>query len=281
MKSVYCQILSLPLVLSILCAGACSGPQEEPVPAHDTFTIESSVMDETRLINVYLPPDYGQDTEKNYPVLYMPDGGVGEDFPHIANTIDAAIRAGEMRSIVLVGIENTERRRDMTGPTEVAEDRKIAPVVGGSAAFRGFIAKELVSQIHTRYRVTDESGIIGESAAGLFIMETFFLQPELFDVYIAISPSIWWNNEEIVRRAAERLSAGSDADLDLYLTSANEEDIAPAVSRLAEVLNESASSGLRWRYEPRPDLRHHNIYRSVAPVVLREYYSSKRVPEGN
>jgi hypothetical protein len=78
-----------------------------------------------------------------YPVLYMPDGGLQEDFPHVATTVDTAIRAGEMRPLIVVGIENTERRRGMTGPTQVDEDRKIAPRVGGSAAFRGFIRDEV------------------------------------------------------------------------------------------------------------------------------------------
>ena len=263
------------LALVIFGVGACSGQRDEPVPAHDAFTIESRETNESRQINVYLPPDYGKTNTMRYPVLYMPDGGVREDFPHIATTIDIAIRAGEMQPIVMVGIENTERRRDMTGPTEVPEDRKVAPHVGGSAAFRAFISKELVPQIHTRYRVTDESGIIGESAAGLFIVETFFLQPELFDKYIAISPSIWWNNEELVRRAGERLQAHQDMDIDLYLSSANEDDVVPPVSRLAEILRSDAPPGLRWQYEPRPDLRHNNIYRSVSPQVLRRFYAAK------
>ncbi len=232
-------------------------------------------MNESRVINVYLPPGYVEPTGELYPVLYMPDGGIQEDFPHIANTIDAGIRAGEMKPMVLVGIENTERRRDMTGPTSVAKDREVAPVVGGSAAFRDFISTELIPEIHARYRVTSESGIIGESAAGLFIVETFFLQPELFDIYIAISPSIWWNDEELVKQAAKRLAAGPKLDIDLYLTSADETDIAPPVFRLAEELRKNSPSGVRWTYKPRPDLRHNNIYRSVAPAVLREYFSAK------
>jgi len=266
---------AIVLVVVVLAFGACSDSKEETVPPHDTFQIESKVMNEARVINVYLPPNYVEAKEEKYSVLYMPDGGVLEDFPHIANTIDAGIRSGEMKPIVLVGIENTERRRDMTGPTSVAKDREIAPVVGGSADFRNFIATELIPEIHSRYRVTNESGIIGESAAGLFIVETFFLQPELFDTYIAISPSIWWNNEDLVRKAAKRLSAAQNHDLDLYLTSANETDIAPAVSRLAEIFRKNDLPDLQWTYEPRPDLRHNNIYRTVAPVVLRTYYSEK------
>jgi predicted alpha/beta superfamily hydrolase len=246
---------------------------DEPVPPHEAFTVESAALQETRRINVYTPPGYNAAGATRYPVLYMPDGGVQEDFPHVATTIDTAIRAGEMRPLLLVGIENTERRRDMTGPTEVEEDRKIAPRVGGSAAFRRFIADELMPEVRRRYRGSDETAIIGESLAGLFIVETFFLQPELFETYIALSPSLWWNNEDLVRRAGKRLEARPDLRKTLYLSSANEDNIAPAAARLAEVLRANAPSGLRWQYRPRPDLRHDTIYRALSPQVLRELFA--------
>ncbi|HEX8831755.1 MAG TPA: alpha/beta hydrolase-fold protein, partial [Longimicrobium sp.] len=87
------------------------------MPPHDTFTLPSAALAETRRINVYLPPMYDPAGDACCGVLYMPDGGVEEDFPHVASAADAAIRAGEMRPMLIVGIENTERRRDMTGPT--------------------------------------------------------------------------------------------------------------------------------------------------------------------
>lgn len=246
---------------------------EEQGPPHETFTIESTVLNETRRINVYKPPGYAAAERKRYPVLYMLDGGVQEDFPHVATDVDTAIRGGQMRPVFIIGIENTERRRDTTGPTEVETDRKIAPRVGGSAAFRAFIARELVSQVRHRYRVTEERGIIGESLAGLFIVETFFMAPELFGTYIALSPSLWWNHEELVRRAAGRLKARPQLHAALYLASADEDNIAPAAARLAEALRGSAPAGLRWQYEPRPDLHHDNIYRTLSPQVLRGWFA--------
>lgn len=246
---------------------------DEGVPPHETFTVESAALQETRRINVYTPPGYDAAGAARYPVLYMPDGGVQEDFPHVATTIETAIRAGEMRPLILVGIENTERRRDMTGPTGVEEDRKIAPRVGGSAAFRRFIGDELMPEVRRRYRVSDETAIIGESLAGLFIVETFFLQPELFGTYIALSPSLWWNNEDLVRQAGERLKARPNLRKILYLSSADEEDIASAAARLVEVLRAKAPAELRWQYKPRPDLRHDNIYRAASPQVLRELFA--------
>jgi predicted alpha/beta superfamily hydrolase len=265
------------LLLAVLVAGspAWAETAEEAVPPHQSFTLESKTLGEARRINVYTPPGYDAAGATRYPVLYMPDGGVKEDFPHIATAVDTAIRAGELRPLLVVGIENTERRRDMTGPTEAAEDRKIAPRVGGSAAFRGFIRDELMPQVRSRYRVTDETAIIGESLAGLFIVETFFLQPKLFDTYIALSPSLWWNGDELVLKAGKRLAAQPGLRNTLYLSAANEENIAPQTARLAETLRKSAPAGLTWQFDPRPDLRHDNIYRSVAPQVLRKWFAPK------
>lgn len=261
--------------LAVLAMGSLPPPAEaaEPVPAHQSFTLESKALKETRRINVYLPPGYEAAKSTRYPVLYMPDGGLEEDFPHIATTVDTGIRAGEIRPLIIVGIENTERRRDMTGPTEVDTDKKIAKRVGGSAAFRDFIRDELMPSVRRKYRVTDETAIIGESLAGLFIVETFFLQPKMFGTYLALSPSLWWNSDELVRKAAERLKQLPDLHNGLYLAAANEEIISPQATRLAETLRTGAPSGLKWQFDPRPDLRHDNIYRSLAPQVLRQWFA--------
>src|SRR5690349_14675843 len=73
----------------------------EPMPPHPSFTLESTKLKETRRINVYLPPGYDSATSTRYPVLYMPDGGEQEDFPHVTTTVDTAIRAGEMRPLIV------------------------------------------------------------------------------------------------------------------------------------------------------------------------------------
>jgi predicted alpha/beta superfamily hydrolase len=250
-------------------------PAPEAMPAHVTFTLESRVLQEPRRINVYTPPGYEAATDTRYPVLYMPDGGEQEDFPHLATAVDTAIRAGELRPLILVGIENTERRRDMTGPTQVESDKKIAPRVGGSAAFLAFIRDELMPQVQGRYRVTDETAIIGESLAGLFIVETFFLAPGLFDTSVALSPSLWWNADELVKKAEERLQSQPGMKATLYFASADEDEIAPQSARLAETLRAKAPAGVQWSYEPRPDLRHDNIYRSMEAKVLRQAFAPK------
>lgn len=173
----------------MLCVPAvwAAEPVSEVPPPHQSVVLDSAVMKEQRRINVYLPSTLQE--ERRYPVIYMPDGGLAEDFPHVANTIDAAIREGRMAPVILVGIDNTQRRRDMTGPTTVKKDRKIAPVVGGAAEFRKFIATELVPWVEANHPASERRGIIGESAAGLFIVETFFEMPGLFETSIAWIPA--------------------------------------------------------------------------------------------
>ena len=167
-----------------------------PLTIGETFTLASEVLGEVRTINVYRPPAYGDTSAAPRPVLYMPDGGISEDFLHIAGLLQISVLNGTMRPFLLVGIENTERRRDLTGPTRVAKDSSIAPRVGGSAAFRRFIRTELMPEINARFRTTAESAIMGESLAGLFVVETFLHEPDLFDTYIAFDPSLWWNDAQ-------------------------------------------------------------------------------------
>ncbi|MBK8673159.1 MAG: alpha/beta hydrolase, partial [Bacteroidetes bacterium] len=161
---------------------------------------------ETRNINVWTPPEYKTNTAP-LPVMYMADGGIiEEDFPHVANTLAKLIKAKSIPPMILVGIANTQRRRDLTGPTEIEEDKAIAPIVGGSEKFRAFIKEELFPEINKRYRTTNEKSIIGESLSGLFVVETFFLEPDMFDNYIAVDPSLWWNNHYLVRTAKDHLA---------------------------------------------------------------------------
>ena len=180
-------------------AAAVPARQPAPLTIGDTFTLESKVLNEVRRINVYLPPPYSHSTDVRLPVLYMPDGGMAEDFLHVAGLVQVLVGNGSMRPFVLVGIENTQRRRDLTGPTSNDEDKKIAPQVGGSAAFRTFIRSELMPAVNARYRTASETAIMGESLAGLFVVETLFLEPDMFDTYIAFDPSVWWNDGGLLK----------------------------------------------------------------------------------
>jgi len=136
----------------------------------------------------------------------MPDGGIDEDFPHVVRTVDSLVAIGAIPPMIVVGVPNTERRRDLTGPTRVSSDSTIAPHVGRSGAFRQFFRQELIPTIDARYATTRERAIIGESLAGLFVVETLLREPLLFDRYVAFDPSLWWNGGALVDSASTLLS---------------------------------------------------------------------------
>jgi predicted alpha/beta superfamily hydrolase len=263
------------IILSALIVPGLSIPagaleKASPLVIGETFTIDSKFLSETRRINVYLPAGYAESPNARLPVLYMPDGGMAEDFLHVAGLVQVSVGNGTMRPFLLVGIENTQRRRDLTGPTENAEDKKIAPQVGGSEAFRAFIRQELIPQVKTRYRTTHEVAIVGESLAGLFVVETFLLQPDLFDTYIAFDPSLWWNHHKLVDDAAERLRARPKLEKTLYVASSGEDR--EDTQRFAEVLAKAAPSGIHWHYERMPDEKHSTIYHPAALKAFRAVF---------
>jgi predicted alpha/beta superfamily hydrolase len=244
-----------------------------PLVSH-TFLLTSAVLSETRRINVFVPRAHDVRDGAPLPVLYMPDGGQAEDFPHVAETVQALVAAGRMMPVLLVGIENTERRRDLTGPTTVDKDKKIAVRVGGSAAFRQFLRSELMPHIGANYRVTADKGIIGESLAGLFVVETLLLEPDLFDRYVAISPSLWWNDDALVRTADASIKALPARPTKIFLTSADEESIVPGTARLAAALLAHAPAGVSLSFKPMPKEHHHTIYRASEALALETVYAS-------
>lgn len=269
----------LPLIAAVLLLTGCRNgivgnappnyAEGDTLLPHDTLSVASAVLGERRPINVYLPPTYAADTLRRFPVLYMPDGGEQEDFPHVSATVDSMIREGAIPPVLVVGIANTVRRRDLTPPTSVEDDRKVAPVVGHAPLFRRFVQDELMPEIQRRYRTADTTAVVGESLAGLWIVDTFFETPGLFDRYIAISPSLWWNGHRRVTDAPAWLAAHPDASARLYLTHADEEDIAPHVAALDSIFQTAALPGLVWTYVPRPDLTHATVYRATKRDALR------------
>lgn len=276
----------LALLLFCLTLTACTiaknaTPSEHstaPLTIGESFTLDSQVLAELRHINVFTPTAYGQKFDTPLPVLYMPDGGMDEDFLHIAGLMQVLVSNGSVRPFILVGIENTVRRRDMTSQTTNPEDLKIAPVVGGSAKFRQFIKEELMPSVRSRYRTTDEAAIIGESLAGRFVVETLFLEPDLFSTYIALDPSIWWNNEELAKASDSRLKTPPTTHKTVFLSSSNEPDLARLTAQLAANFESHRTSTIDFHYKPLPTESHATIYHPAAHIAFRTVFAPPPAP---
>ncbi|HXD50058.1 MAG TPA: alpha/beta hydrolase-fold protein [Gemmatimonadaceae bacterium] len=253
---------------SVLCIPKKRAAQPTASLPRDTLVVDSQILHEPRLINVYLPNAY-RDATRRLAVLYMPDGGMDEDFPHVVRAVDALVARKAIPPTIVVGIPNTQRRRDLTGPTRVASDSAIAPQVGGSASFRSFIRDELIPVIDRRYRTTSQRAIVGESLAGLFVVDTFLHDAALFDRYVAFDPSLWWNRGALVDSTASLLAAvpKSTGPERLFVASSRD-DIDSETTRFAGVLRRSAPPRLDWKFEPHPELTHATIFAALESAGL-------------
>ncbi|QIK97088.1 alpha/beta hydrolase [Sphingomonas sp. HDW15A] len=231
-----------------------------------SHTIESSVLHERRTVTVVLPPSYAKQPERKYPMLFVIDGGVEQDLLHVAGVAQLGAMWGRSGDAIVVGIETKDRRRELVGPTADPELLKKYPTAGQSAAFRRFLATEVRPVIERTYRANGKAVVIGESLAGLFIVETYMDQPELFDGYAAIDPSLWWDKEALSRRGSAAIGR-KQADKRLYLAMAKEQSEEPAAMR--RLADKAAATGAHFCLAERPDLTHATIYQQLSPQALQ------------
>ena len=162
--------------------------------------IKSKILNENRILNIYLPNGYSKDSLKSYPVIYLLDGSIDEDFIHIAGIVQFGSFSwiNMIPETIVVGISNVDRKRDFTFPTTIKKDKEDFPTTGKSANFINFIEKELQPFIESNYKTNATKTIIGQSLGGLLTTEILFKKPQLFDNYIIVSPSLWWDNESLL-----------------------------------------------------------------------------------
>ena len=173
---------------------------KQPFAIGETVYFTSEILHENRALNIYLPLGYEENIEKNYPVIYLLDGSSNEDFIHISGLVQFASFSwiNIMPETIVVGIANVDRKRDFTYPSNSVRDKLEYPMAGESNAFIQFIENEVQPLINTTYRVTSEKTLIGQSLGGLLATEILFKHPALFNNYIIVSPSLWWDDESLL-----------------------------------------------------------------------------------
>lgn len=249
-------------------------PAETPVVIGRSFALPSQVMEEVREINVWLPPGY-DDADARYPVLYLLDGGQAQDFHHISGLAQLGTVNGATRDVIVVGVASVDRRNELALPTDDPALIEQYPTQGHARRFRRFVAGEVMPFVERGFRTNGETVLMGESLAGLFVVETFLKEPDLFDAYVAVSPSLWWDGGRLARQAGAHLRDHSNAPRTLYLTIADEGGaMQSAMDDLVAGLGEHAPSSLTWYYQPRPAESHATIYHGAAAEIFRTLFAT-------
>lgn len=264
--------------LMLLVAAPAAAQASTPIVIGQSWQIASQALGATRTINVWTPPSYAKGDQR-YPVIYLIDGGLDQDFHHITGLAQLGALAWETRDAIVVGIETTDRRRELAFPVRQDDDLKREyPTAGASALFRRYLADEVKPFIERRYRTSGENALLGESLAGLFIVETLLERPAVFDTYIAIDPSLWWDKGALTHAAPDLLSRHSPKGRRLWLSIGSETSQQPGNSqRLLAAIRTLPPGAVTLHDEPRPALSHATIYHPTAWDALRALYP--RAPE--
>jgi predicted alpha/beta superfamily hydrolase len=239
-----------------------------PFELGTTDEIQSSQLSEKRILNIYLPEGYDQDIKTTYPVIYLLDGSANEDFVHIAGLVQFSTMIQAMPKSIVIGIANIDRKRDFTFPTTIPQDLKDFPTTGKSERFMAFIEKDLQPYIQHKYRTNTSKTIIGQSLGGLFATEVLLKKPSLFNNYIIISPSLWWDNQSLLGKAPELLRALEDKDIKVYVSVGTEGKVMEDdAANLASVLKKSTDKNLHITFNPMPaenhlTILHNSVYKA-------------------
>lgn len=209
------------ILLCILSANRAF-PQEQPFVLGKIEKINSKQLAETRTLNIYLPEGYSPDSAKTYPVIYLLDGSANEDFIHVTGLVQFLTMIEAMPKSIIVGIANVDRKRDFTYPTSIAADLKDFPTTGKSASFITFIEKELQPFVQQKYKTSESKTLIGQSLGGLLATEILLKKPEIFTNYLIISPSLWWNNESLLKDMPKYAPNLAKAKANIFIATGNE-----------------------------------------------------------
>jgi predicted alpha/beta superfamily hydrolase len=235
-----------------------------------TLTLKSAVLGEDRVVLVRTPVGY--DANKlSYPVLYMTDGDA--HMGHTASTIEFLTRNGRISDLIVVGVTNTDRTRDLT-PAKSTNKNPAGelqfPTSGGADNFLKFFETELIPAIEKDYRVQPYRILAGHSLGGLFAVHAMISKPGLFNSYVAVSPSLQWENAEALKRAEDFLKNQKEMKVTLFASLGNEPGaIGETFDRFRELLSKTSIKGFEWRAERMDDEDH-------GSVVLRSHYAGLR-----
>lgn len=268
--------LAVTTVFLILTGRVFAAPTPPPTPPEEEsinleigklLKIDSKILGEERPILVYTPDDYAS-SGTPYPVLYLLDGDY--HFHHATGIVDFLSKLGRIPRMIVVGIHNIDRNRDFL-PTRVND----FPPIAGADKFLAFIREELVPFMDKNYRTAPYRIICGHSYGGLFGIYFLVNSPGLFQAYIIISPSVYWDNCLLLKKTRELFKQTPGLKGFLYVTAAggDKEAIRFATKDFAGLLKKEAPKGFQWHYRFMKKEDHNSTFHRVFYDALETLYA--------
>jgi uncharacterized protein len=244
--------------------------------------IYSNILKEERTLWIYNPTQTNRTNIQRYPVLYLLDGE--EHFYATVGMIKQM--SGVWGDMIVVGITNSDRNRDLTPTVNNS---------GGGENFMNFIKKELIPRMDSTYPTAPYRIFSGHSLGGLTVINTLLNNTQLFNAYIAIDPSLWWENKKLVQQAKQDFLKKKYINVSLFIGRANDMPLNMdtltalkdttintvlyrSVRQFVNILKNENNSGLRWASKFYPQEVHETIQligQYDALKFLFDYYQFK------
>lgn len=250
----------------------------DPIAIGERFKMESAVLGETRTIFVHRPADYDLSTAR-YPVLIVLDGG--DDFRHASTTADFLADAGRIPQMLVVGIPNTDRDRDLIPVARGSGGNAPSATRGGADRFLEFITKELLPRLDRDYRTQTYRILVGHSNGGLFALHALTAAPGVFKGFVLASPALGVEDAQLLREFGQFLDDRKDLSASVYLATANESDLLSGNWELSSRLQARAARDTHWTfaYRNHPEESHGTITLRAVYDGLGFIYDGWSVPD--
>jgi uncharacterized protein len=280
MKLLTRRFLLVGFAFSILTIAAAAQDIAPPIP--QKLVVHSNILNEDRVIWVRMPHGY-ESGKGPLPVLYLTDGD--DHINEIGSTIDFLVHNGRMSPLIVVGIANTDRTRDLT-PTHSGDKddsgKEAFPTSGGGDRFFDFILTELMPEIEKRYRTASYKVFAGHSFGGLMAIHILTSRPDMFQAYLAVSPSLWWDKEHTLHQAQDFFAAHDELSKTLFFTLGGEgTGMQEGFDQLKKSLTAKAPKDFRWDTALFPDETHGSTVLRAHYAGLRYIFSDWEMPRGD
>lgn len=262
--------LLLFTIFILLTSIAIEAGTAEPIRIGDAVTIRSAVLNEDRPVFIHLPAGYERSSVR-YPVLYVLDGAA--HWTYASAMADFFAANGMAPPLIVVGIPNTDRTRDLT-PVKAAD----RPESGGGAAFLQFLRQELFPHVEKNYRTQPYRILFGHSLAGMFAVHNLLTAPEVFQAHIAASPWLIYADDLVLNKADDLLAKRMLPNAFLYMTVGDEPEVLPALKAFKKWLEEKNIPGLRWELEILPKDTHGSLTLKTMYAGLENLYAGWTLP---
>jgi predicted alpha/beta superfamily hydrolase len=243
-----------------------------PIVIGESQTFHSTILGEDRTLLISTPESYKKGKEV-YPVLYLLDGE--EHFHHTTGITTFLSHVGRAPEMIVVGIANTAdgRERDLT-PTTMKDH----PGSGGGAKFLSFLKDEVRPRIESGYRTAPYRILVGHSYGGLLALHVLTSAPEMFDAYIAMSPSLWWDDKRVLHGADKAFVSHEGLQSFVYLTAGNEPGMFEDASAFAAIVRASGPKGVQLGLEHLDRESHFSVPHRSTYDALEKLFTGWEAP---